>query len=403
MAHSIPLTRETLESALAQKVAEVRAEPEYSWGNGDFTHMTEADGQAVVRVAIANCSLETDVWAGLRSPAIVGRHPIGLPDIWAHFAANNIRSTRRDGSPNPLAMPETYDDARESFGRAVIISGMLPIDPRIFEAYAERILAGDRAPLDSYIKARGETGKIITRALNKLALALISEDRAVVPMTGDRANIVADRTRAEYQRGKYHGPANNLFPQNSVAVLTGLLQFGVSRIPFRDEAGDDGRVRRLMGQYGAIVVFDEQTPMHDPESGIVEITPEWQQHAGALADYTNVSEEIVRQRYCTYNVLDGEGNSVCVKCIEYCGSGALGNSVPSPRGEYGERVLRQKHRFFEGWLKFDFGNCCRDRGQKAQLYSDYVCARCVAICAAEGVRKATVPQIRPSALAETVA
>ena len=36
----------------------------------------------------------------------------------------------------------------------------------------------------------------------------------------------------------------------------------------------------------------------------------------------------------------------------------------------------------------DFGNCCRERGQKGQLYMDYVCARCEAICAAAGVRKA---------------
>jgi hypothetical protein len=52
-----------------------------------------------------------------------------------------------------------------------------------------------------------------------------------------------------------------------------------------------------------------------------------------------------------------------------------------------ERLLGQKHRFDAGVLDFDFGNCSRDRGQKAELYEDYVCARCEAVCAARGVRK----------------
>ena len=392
MAQSIPIDRESLQSVLAEKVAEVRAEPDYTWGTSDANHMTDANNYPVVRVAIGNCSLDTDIWDGLRNPAKVGLHPIGLRDVWAYYAANSVKNTRRDGSPNPLAMPETYEEAQEHFGRAAIICGMLPVSPRVFAAYAERISAGNHDPLDWYCKAVGETGSIVSRALSKLALSLLASDRAVIPMTEDRAQIVADMTRAEYQKGKYHGPTNALFPQNSIAVLTGLLQFGVARTVFRDEADDNGGVRRLMGGYGAIVVFDEHEPIHDPQAGIVEITPEWQQQRRALADYTNVDEQVIEERYCTYNILDQDGNSVCGKCIQYCPSGAIPNSVPSPEGEYSEALLQQQHRFSAGWLKFDFGNCCRERGQKGQLYSDFACARCVAICAAEGVTKPVVPQ-----------
>ena len=45
--------------------------------------------------------------------------------------------------------------------------------------------------------------------------------------------------------------------------------------------------------------------------------------------------------------------------------------------------------YFEngGTVDFDFGNCCRERGQKSLLMEEYVCARCETICAAYGIRK----------------
>ena len=106
-----------------------------------------------------------------------------------------------------------------------------------------------------------------------------------------------------------------------------------------------------------------------------------------VCDYTDVAKEVVAGRYCTYNLTSADGASVCGKCIEACPAGALANSSPAPDGKYEERLLKQKHRFLDDTLDFDFGNCCRDRGQKAQLYEDYVCARCEAVCAARGVRK----------------
>ena len=387
MSETIPLIREALETALADKVAEVRAEPEYSWGDGTFNHMTTDGGDPFVRVALGNCGLDTDLWEGIRGPSRVGLYPLGLPDIWAHYAANNIRNVRRDGSPNPLAMPETYEEAKQQFGRAAIVSAMLPLNPEVFAAYADHITAGKPGPLDAYCKARADTQQVIHRALGKLALSLLSPDRAVVLMTPDKAGVVADRTRAEYQRGKYHGPTVELFSQPSVAVLTGLLQWGVCRIPIRDEVDGNGTVRRLVGQYGTIVVFDREQPVHDPPAGVVKITPEWRQQVLTVSDYTDVDDATVARRYCTYNDLDDSGNSLCGECLKHCPSGAQANSTPSPTGEWSDRILSQKHRFHDGWLKFDGGNCCRDRGQKGQLYADYVCARCEVVCAALGARK----------------
>ncbi len=97
-----------LQGLLARKVTEVAREPDYSWGDSFRSFMTEDDGTPVVRLAVTNCAPDLDVWQGLRNPAQVGMYPIGLPDIWMHYAAANVKSTRYDGSPNPLAMPEPF-------------------------------------------------------------------------------------------------------------------------------------------------------------------------------------------------------------------------------------------------------------------------------------------------------
>jgi len=366
---------------------EVAREPDYGWGDGFQSFMTEADGTPVVRLAVTNCRPDTDIWAGLRSPSLVGMYPIGLPDIWRHYAAANVKSTRYDGSPNPLAMPEPFEEALERYPRAVIISGMLVMNPQIYDSYAEKIAAGDLDPVDYYGRARGEVSGLINKALGKLALSLMSPDRAVIPMTGKNVGTIIDRCRSEYYKGRYHGPCNNCYPQNSVAVLTGLLRFGVSRLPFRDEVGPDGEVRRLFGQYASIVLFDGEEPVTDGAEGISLLDKDRLSRLRRVNNYTDVAPEVVAQRYCTYNLTRADGTSVCGKCIEVCPAGALANSSPGPDGTYDERLLRQKHRFFEGVLDFDAGNCIRDRGQKSQLHEDYVCARCAAVCAALGMRR----------------
>ncbi|MGD8238183.1 MAG: hypothetical protein PVH68_06515 [Armatimonadota bacterium] len=380
-----PLAQDVLEALLTERATEVAREPEYSWGDDFRSFMTDEDGTPVVRLAATNCAPDMDIWEGLRNPARVGMFPIGLRDVWMHHAAANVRSTRYDGSPNPLAMPEPFEEALERLNRAVIISGMLALNPGVSEAYAGKIEQGELDPMDYYGRARGEAGAIINKAVGKLALSLMSPDRAVVPMTAANAAKVIDRTRSEYHKGRYHGPCNNHYPQNSIAVMTELMQFGIHRMPIRDEVWPGGVVQRLCGQYASIIIFDEEEPVTDGSGGVSLLDPERLAWLRRLSDYSDVADEVVGQRYCTYNVIIGDGRSACGKCIEFCPSGALPNSSPGPDGTTEARLLRQKHRFFDGALDFDFGTCCRDRGQKAQLYDDYVCARCDVICAVRGV------------------
>ncbi len=378
---------EQLQQRLAEKVSEVARQPEHNWGDGFCAFMTEPDGRPVVRLAAVHCPPDTDIWQGLRSPAQVGMYPVGLEDIWTHYATSSIRSTRPDGSPNPLAMPEPFADAADRFGRAVIVSAMLAMNGDVFEAYAEKIDRGDLDPPDAYGRARGEIATILDKAVGKLALSLIDPSRAVIPMTPANAGKVIDGTRSNYTKGRYHGPCNNHYPQNSIAVMTGLLKFGISRLPFRDEIGPDGRVRRLLGVYASIVIFDGQPPVADDAGGVTLLDADRLAWLKRVNDYTDVAGVALADRYCTYNLTAPDSASVCGKCIYACPAEALAHSSPDPAGNIPESILRQKHRFSGGALDFDAGNCGRDRGQKAQIYADYVCARCEAVCAARGIRK----------------
>jgi len=386
---TVPVVRERLQSLLVDKVAEVAGEPEHTWGSGFRSFMADEEGRPVVRVAVADCAPDLDIWQGLRGPALVGMYPIGLREVWMHYAASNVKSTRYDGSPNPLAMPEPFEEALTRIRRGVIVSAMLALNPEVFEAYAEKIERADQDPVDYYSRARSEVGTLINKATGKLALALMAPSRAVVPMTAKNAGTVVDRTRSDYSKGNYHGPCNNHYPQNSIAAITGLLKFGISRIPFRDEVWADGSVRRLCGQYASIIIFDEEEPIQDASCGVTLLDAERLAWLKRVNDYTDVAPEVVAQRYCPYSLTKADGSSVCGKCIEACPSGALANSSPSSGGVFDERVTRQKHRFADGALHFDFGTCNRERKQKAQLYDDYACARCEAICAARGVRRKT--------------
>ena len=59
----------------------------------------------------------------------------------------------------------------------------------------------------------------------------------------------------------------------------------------------------------------------------------------------------------------------------------IANCPPGADGAFAENLLQQKHRFFEDALDFDFGSCCRERGQKATQYDDYVCVCAARQCA----------------------
>jgi len=385
---TIPLDGRSLQDLLQTKVAEVTSQPAYSWGRPIRSFMTDAQGEPVVRLAVANFAPDLDIWAGLRNPAQVGRYPLMPADIWEHYAATNFNRVRADGSSSILALPETFEEALGRIGRVVIVSGMLAVTPAVYEDYAGKIQRGDLDPVDTYCRATAEVANIIDKAMGKLALSMMSSERAVVPMTEQSADKIAARTRGDYRKGKYHGPCNDLWPQNSIAVMTGLLRFGIHRLPFRDEVDAEGNRQRLYGRYRSVVIFDQEEPVSNGASGMSLLDRERLSWLHQVNDYTTNGSTVASERYCTYNRTDGDDTSVCAKCIEACPSTALTNSSPGPDGVYDEKVTSQTHRFWDDTLAFDFGNCISDRTQKADLFEDYVCARCEAICAARGIRKA---------------
>jgi len=384
---NVEIDSSALGNLFEEKVDEVAKEPDYTWSRDFRSFMAGKDGRPVVRVGIANCNLDTDIWEGLRNPANVGLYPLTPEDIWKHHAAANIQTTRFDGSPNPLAMPETYEEAKAHLNRVVIISVMLAVNPEMYEAYAQKIENGEEGPFDYYSRATTEVGAIVNKAVAKSSLALMAPGRAVVPMTNKNTATIIDRTRSDYTKNRYHGPCNNHWPQNSISVLTGVLQFGISRIPFRDEVDEEGNRIRLLGRYQSIALFDEEEVITDGSGGIRLISPEYISTLRKVNDYANTDDDVVSRRYCTYNMSKADGSRVCGKCQDVCPSNALPNSSPSPQGVFSDGLMGQTHRFSGGSLDFDFGNCISFRGQKAEVFEEYVCARCEVICAARGIGK----------------
>ena len=381
------LDQPTLHNLLERKVAEVVGEPAFNWRSDFRPFMTDDTGAPVVRLAVTNCRIDMDIWEGLRGPSRVGMYPLDLSDVWKHFAAADVKGTRPDGTDAPLVMPESFEDARGRFRRAVIASGMLVLNPEIFKAYAEKIEAGDADPVDYYSRAMDDVDRIVEKALGKMALGLMASARAVVPMAERKVGQIVERTRAEYLKGRYHGPCNNHWPQNSIAVMTGLLRFGANRLPFRDEVTAEGKRQRLFGRYASLVVFDAEEPVADGNGGVSLLNAERMAWMRRINDYTDTAPEVMAERFCTYNKVGSDGTTICGKCMAGCPSGALANSTPLPGGSFEPRVTEQEHRFWKETLDFDHGNCCRDRHQKAMLFDEYVCIRCEALCAFEGVKK----------------
>jgi len=383
------ITQINIEAALRCKIEESRREPEYLWADDRRNHKVNDEGEAAIKAAVANCTLDFDLWKGLRNPAQIGRHPVGLREIWEYYAANDIKKIRPDGTPNYLSMPSSFEEAAAQFSRGVIISVMLPVADEVFERYAETIVRREPAPYDAYCKIWGETNQLLDEAVAKVAMELYGPERAVVPMTDDRVRAISEQAVPLIHQGNYHGPCKGgNFPQKSAAVLTGLVQFGVSRNVFRDEIRN-GQVGRFVGPIRSIVLFDAEDPVTDGSGGVVYLTGAWREQVIALSDFTNIRPEVNRQRYCTCipdQEWDEEG---CGFCIQYCPPGAVGSSAPKEDGEYTGAVKQEGSRFSDGHLQFNFARCLDDRTQKAKLYPDYVCARCMVICAARGKRRAT--------------
>lgn len=76
------ISRSTLEKLLSEKILQLNAQPEFQWKEGHTIYEKDSDGSPAVRVSAAGCSIDFDLWAGLRNPATVGVFPAGFREIW---------------------------------------------------------------------------------------------------------------------------------------------------------------------------------------------------------------------------------------------------------------------------------------------------------------------------------
>ena len=282
-------------------------------------------------------------------------------------------------------MPRSYEFAHRNYGRAVIISVMLPFSSKVIDDYADVILRDRKESSHLFSRMYKDVSIMIDKATNRVAIDLFRKDNVVIAMDNNTVSAVSKEAIPLTRQGVSHGPSKEVnYPRKSISVLMGLGQFGISRIVFRDEMVD-GKVQRFVGPLRSIIVFDKNDPVRDGEGGIIYPTESWRKFLFNLYDFTANDPDINRYRFCTYIPLNDGG---CDKCIGCCSAGAQANSAPAPDGSYTEQVLKQTHRFWDGKLQFDFGRCCDERGQIASMFPEWSCARCVSVCAAEGNRRA---------------
>ena len=380
------LTSTSLTQSFAETIAELQEEPEFQRGDNRRHFATGEDGAARVKVAVGNVPVSYDLWEGLRSPAVLGLHPVGLPEIWEFHANRRKQKTDESGRQSIFQVPKDFDHALSNYSRAVIVSMMLPFSQEVVHEYVSKVIDNKKTSSHVFAKMYEDTNRMADKAIARVGMQLASAEPedVVVAMNNDNVKAVSTEVIPQTRQGISHGPSKGgNYPQKSLAVLMGLGQFGVSRIVFRDEL-IDGKVQRFTGPIRSIIVFDKQPLVKDGSDGVIYPSPAWREFLFRLFDFTDSSPDIDRYRFCGYLA---EKGSACSKCVENCPSGAQPSSVPLPTGGYADQVARQAHRFWKGKLQFDFNKCQDDRGQLASLYPEWSCARCLNVCLDRGVRR----------------
>jgi hypothetical protein len=176
----------------------------------------------------------------------------------------------------------------------------------VFGAYNEHVKSRSMAHWDRFSKTWNELGQLLDRTITRVAYGLMTEERAVLVMNEKTVERISREAVPSTRQGDSHGSCKGgHYPQKSVAHLTGLAQFGISRLVFRDEIADDGEVRRFIGVLRSVVVFDPEPVVEDGRDGVLLLDEAWRARAPALADLGNADAEINRYRFCTYH--GGEG------------------------------------------------------------------------------------------------
>jgi hypothetical protein len=365
------ITASGLAGLFRGKIGELQGEPEFQWGVEKVKYAVDENGEPSVKIAVGNAPLDYDLWEGLRNPAVVGLHPVGMREIWEFYANRRKVSVDEYGRQTIFQIPRSFDLARKNYSRAVIISVMLPFSQNVVKDYTR--LFSEKGMGSSHLFSRmyEDVNLMIDKATSRAAIDLVSDDAVVVAMNNKNVNNVSREAVPVTRQGASHGPVKGgNYSQKSIAVLMGLGQFG--------------KVQRFAGPIRSIVMFDKRDPVRDGSDGIVYPTEAWREFLFRLFDFTIIDPEVNRYRFCSYIPYDDEG---CGKCVGCCPSGAQANSVPAANGEYTEEISKQTHRFWDGKLQFDFGRCCEERGQFATLFPEWSCARCLSMCVAEGKRR----------------
>jgi ferredoxin len=379
------ITKSSIEQLLTGKITQLSAQPEFCWKGGQRSYEQDPDGNPAVRAAVAGCSVDFDLWPELRSPAKIGLYPAGFEEIWDYYANNRKRRTDASGRATIYQLAEPFSEARKRYRRVLIISAMLPLSSEVFAAYREQVRSKSVSPWDGYCKAWSECNQLLDRGITRAAMGLSGADRIAVAMNDATVEKVSKEAIPLTRQGDPHGVCKGVnYSQKSIAVLTGPAQFRVSRIVFRDETTPGG-VRRLVGPLRSMVIFHSNGSDVPADGKIRSLSEQWQRELRMLSDFTVSAREVNNRRFCTYLPSDLERG--CGKCLAFCPSGALANSSPGGDGKHPRQLLAQEHRFWDGFLQFDNGSCCDDRGQLQTLYDEWMCGRCVAVCAAVGNRR----------------
>ena len=206
---------------------------------------------------------------------------------------------------------------------------MLPFENTIFEAYNRYIKVESFCPWDRFCKAWAELNQLMDLGIGRLAMNLSRRDRAVVAMNDNTVIRISEEAIAHTRRGDSHGVCKGgNFPQKSLAVLTGLAQFGISRSVFRDEVVD-GKVKRYLGVLRSIVLFDSVEAIEDGEGGMLYLTEEWRQAAMKLSDFTQREPEI--NRHQLLHLYPGAGGSGLCEMHHFLPLGGLVKFLPENR------------------------------------------------------------------------
>ena len=380
------LTIKGLTKIFKEKIIELQAEPAFQRSIEKTTFATEKSGDPAVKLAVGNVPLDYDLWEGLRNPAVIGMHPVGLQEIWEFYANRRKKKVDETGRQSIFQLPRSFDFALTNYHRAVIISVMLPFSTNIVQDYVSQIIEKRKGSSHIFASMYEDINRMLDKAITRVAVDLVTDDsdRVVVAMDNETVKAISTEAIPQTRQGDSHGPSKGgNYPQKSIAALLGLGQFGISRLIFRDEV-TNGKVERFAGPIRSIIIFDKQPLVMDGQGGIIYPYKVWRQLLLQLFDFTNIDRDINQYRFCSHMPQNDKG---CNNCISCCPSGAQASSAPKPDGQYPKQVSQQTHRFWEGSLQFDNGKCCEDRGQMMGLLPEWSCSRCLTVCIAQGFKR----------------